>query len=284
MQHLWIFYVFIYSFLKGTRDGMKKAALKRASSSEILFFYSLIGLILILPFSKNAFHTPPIYIFYTFIKSAVVSTGWLMALYALNRMTVSLYGIMDMSRMIFSTFLGVVVLGETLTIPKVIGIVLVILGLTLVNTRNKEGAEKANGFVLTAALLNCVLNSISGTMDKALMKTMEADQLQFWFMLFSFLFYSVIIMVRKEKISLKSLKGNYWVPLMSASLVFGDRLLFIANAMPESQVTLMTVIKQSAVIVTIICGRLFFKDKDIAYKLMCASVILCGIFIALLWG
>ena len=71
---------------------------------------------------------------------------------------------------------------------------------------------------------------------------------------------------------------------MSLSLVFGDRLLFLANASPESQVTVMTVIKQSSVIVTILTGWIFFKEKNILFKLMCALIILCGIFISIFWG
>ena len=67
MQNItWIIYIFIYSILKGTRDGMKKAALKKSTSDEILFFYSLFGFILILPFSQNAFSTPPIIFFTVF--------------------------------------------------------------------------------------------------------------------------------------------------------------------------------------------------------------------------
>lgn len=284
MEYLWIIYIFIYSILKGSRDVMKKAALKKGSPDEILFFYSLISFVLILPFSANALSTPPLYIFYSFIKAAIVSTSWILAFVALKKMTVSLYGIMDMSRMLFSTFLGVVALGETMTVPKAVGVVLVIIGLFLVNLRRPGSADKVSASVIAAALLNCILNSVSGTMDKALMKNMEADQLQFWFMLFSLVLYSLVIIVKKEKISVKSLKGNFWIPLMSISLAFGDRLLFIANAMPQSQVTVMTVIKQSAVIVTILCGRLFFKDKDILYKLICAGIILAGIFVSVFWG
>ena len=69
---------------------------------------------------------------------------------------------------------------------------------------------------------------------------------------------------------------------MSLSLVFGDRLLFTANAMPESQVTIMTVIKQSSVIITVLTGWIFFKEKNILFKIMCCGIILCGIFISIL--
>ena len=69
---------------------------------------------------------------------------------------------------------------------------------------------------------------------------------------------------------------------MSLSLIVGDKLLFEANASPDSQVTLMTVIKQSSVIVTVLTGWLVFKEKHILYKLMCTGIVLAGIFIAML--
>ena len=284
MNSLWVLFIFIYSFLKGSRDAMKKAALKKSSSDEILFFYSLLGFILILPFSGNAFSTPGIYIFYSFLKALIVASSWMLAFVALRSMTVSLYGIMDMSRMVFSTLLGVFVLGEEMTLAKALGVIIVTIGLLLANSKSDSPKGRFSITVLLAALLNCILNSISGTMDKVLMKSMTSDQLQFWFMLFLLVLYGLILIVRKEKVSISTLKGNYWIPLMSLSLVFGDRLLFIANASPESQVTVMTVIKQSSVFVTVLTGWLFFKEKNILFKTLCAIIILSGIMISVIWG
>ncbi len=284
MNSLWVLFIFIYSFLKGSRDAMKKAALKKSSSDEILFFYSLLGFILILPFSGNAFSTPEIYIFYSFLKALIVASSWMLAFVALRSMTVSLYGIMDMSRMVFSTLLGVFVLGEEMTLAKALGVIIVTTGLLLANSKSDSPKGRVSITVLLAALLNCILNSISGTMDKVLMKSMTSDQLQFWFMLFLLVLYGLILIVRKEKVSISTLKGNYWIPLMSLSLVFGDRLLFIANASPESQVTVMTVIKQSSVFVTVLTGWLFFKEKNILFKTLCAIIILSGIMISVIWG
>ena len=66
------------------------------------------------------------------------------------------------------------------------------------------------------------------------------------------------------------------------SLVVGDKLLFEANANPSSEVTLMTLIKQSSVIVTVLTGWLVFKEKNILYKLMCAGIVILGILIPLI--
>lgn len=279
---LWIIFIFIYAFLKGSREGMKKAALKKSSSNEILFFYTLIGFAFAIPFSEDVFALSPTLIFFIFIKSLVVCIAWLCAFAALKKMSVSLYGIMDLSRMVFSVLLGVFVLGESFTLNKWIGVVLVITGLLLVNLKKNTESKGMTAITLTAALMNCFFNAVSGTMDKILMGYMNSSQLQFWFMLFTTIIYGIILIVKKEKISVSSIKNNYWIPIMSISLIVGDRLLFEANASPLSEVTLMTVIKQSSVLVTVLTGWLVFKEKHILYKLFCTMIILCGIFTAIL--
>ena len=59
--------------------------------------------------------------------------------------------------------------------------------------------------------------------------------------------------------------------------VIGDKALFIANGMADSRITIMTLIKQSGCIVTIIGGKFIFKEKNTAYRFFCAAVIICGI-------
>ena len=284
MEHLWIIFVVIYSFLKSSRDCMKKASLKRSSLYEVLFFYTLIGLILALPYFSEAIALSPKYIFFIFIKSAVVCTAWFFSCLALGKMSVSLYGIMDLARVVFSMLLGVIALGESLTMPKVIGALLVITGLLLVNMKKTSNVEKTTASVIIYSLLCCFFNSVSGTMDKALMKYMSSGQLQFWFMLFMTVIYGVTLLFHKREICIKTLTKNYWIPLMSLSLVVGDKLLFEANASPFSEVTVMTVIKQSSVIVTVILGWLLYKERNIIYKLICCLIVLCGIFTSVLWG
>lgn len=283
MEHLWVIFVIIYGVLKSSRDCMKKAALKKSSLYEVLFFYTLIGLCFALPSLPEALKLAPTLIFYVFIKSVVVCTAWFFSCLALGKMSVSLYGIMDLARVVFSMLLGVFALGESLTLPKVVGAVLVILGLLLVNLKRKRSAEKTSLSIIIFSLLCCFFNSVSGTMDKALMGHMTSGQLQFWFMFFMTIIYAVTLFTHRKEMCLQSLKKNYWIPLMSLSLVVGDRLLFEANASPSSEVTVMTIIKQSSVIVTVLLGWLIYKEKNIAYKLFCCLIVLAGIFTAILF-
>jgi len=64
--------------------------------------------------------------------------------------------------------------------------------------------------------------------------------------------------------------------------VIADRALFIANGMEDSKVTIMTLIKQSSAVVTILSGKFIFHEKNVGYKMFCAAIIVCGIVIAVI--
>ena len=283
MQYLWIVFVVIYAFLKSSRDCMKKASLKRSSLYEVLFFYTLIGFLFTLSSLTEALALSPKYVFFIFIKSSFVCLAWFFSCLALDRMPVSLYGITDMSSVIFSMLLAVIALGESLTLPKVAGAILVMAGLLLVNLKKTGKSEKASPLAVIFALLYCFFNSFSGTLDKVLMKHMTSGQLQFWFMFFMSFIYGIVLIFRcrKEKLQIKALSKNFWIPLMSLSLVLGDKFLFEANGSPYSEVTVMTVIKQSAVIMTVLLGWIIYREKNIPFKLFCCGIILCGICVSL---
>ena len=86
--------------------------------------------------------------------------------------------------------------------------------------------------------------------------------------------YLVYIIIKKEKLELKKAFTNPWIYALSFSLVLGDRLLFIANSDPASKVTIMTLLKQSSAILTIVLGKILYHEKHIAKKLLCAFIIL----------
>ena len=110
----------------------------------------------------------------------------------------------------------------------------------------------------------------------------SSGQLQFWYMLFLVFFYLIYIVLTKQQIRWKSALKNYWIWILAVAFVIADRCLFIANGIEGSRVTVMTLIKQSSVIVTILLGKLIFKEKNIGYKLICALVVLSGILISVL--
>ena len=232
-------------------------------------------------------------------------------------MPISLYGLLDLSRVLFATLLAVIVQHEVLSGNQMIGLLLVCVGLLMLKRpkwpmvcrmqkkarensdiqtddgtactisekqKNKEqqNEEHVPVILVLFALASCMLNAISGLLDKILTKDITSAQLQFWYMLFLVLYYLVYIIIAKEKIHVKESLKNPWIWLLAILFVIADRSLFLANANPESRISIMTLIKQSGCIVTILAGKFIFHEKNIGYKLICAAVIIAGIVVAVL--
>jgi len=281
----WVWLVLLYGVLKGARDVAKKKAMEKSEVLGVLFFYTFLSFLIVLPGAKEAMGVPAPLMGATVIKSFVIFVGWICGFRALEKMPVSLYGIIDLSQMLFTMLLGVIFLGERMTLLQGAGLVLVLGGLLMLRVGGKGGAMKGEGVtakLVGMALACCLLNGVSGTMDKVLMKSMTSAQLQFWYMFFLTSFYALYMLIRKIRLDWKNVLKNHWIWIMAVLFVIGDRALFMANGMPDSRVTVMTLVKQSSCVVAILGGRLVFREKNIAFKLLCAGVVIAGIVLAVL--
>ena len=290
---MWILLVFIYGIIKGLREICKKKALEKNSVMEVLFVYTLISLVICTPQIPNAMGVNVRQYFYVALKAFVIFVAWIAGFKAIKKLPVSLYGILDLSRVLFATLLGVFFLGESITFFKAIGLAFVSAGLLLlkfnpfrkkalpVGEVNSADKNSQKIFFVFLAFISCILNAVSGLLDKILMKEMNSSQLQFWYTLFMVIYYGIYVLVRRIKIS-SGVWKNIWVWLLAAGLIAMDKALFISNGYPESQITIMTLIKQSSVIIAIIAGKFVFKEKDILHKILCSAVIITGIIFGIM--
>ncbi len=287
---MWIFLVTIYGLFKGVRDITKKKAMQISSTIEVLFAYTLLSFIMgaaisMLSGEPKPMETDMSALWLIGIKSSVIFIAWICSFKAIKHLPIGFYGIMDMSRVIMAAVLSVVILRESPTAAKLIGTAAVLLGLLLVNFRNDgENTGRAGSVYIVMVLVSCFMNAVSEILDKYLMSSrgLSSGQLQFWYMLFLVILYLGYILISRTKIDWKRLFKNYWLIIMSVLFVFGDRALFEACGYEDSSVITMTLIKQCSVLITIIGGRLVFKEKHTVYKLVCAAVIIAGIVISTL--
>ncbi len=287
---LWIFLVLLYGILKGAREILKKKALEKNSTIEVLFVYTLLSFLIVLPDAGNAAGMELRFYFYIAAKSFVIFLAWMCSFKAIRKMPISLYGVLDLSRVMFATLLGVIVLHEVLSGYQVVGLLFVSAGLLLLKYRPRRGqraeteqTSQGVGLVyVVMAFASCMLNALSGLLDKILMRDISSAQLQFWYMLFLVLFYLLYILLTRTPVDLKSAVRNRWVWMLSILFVIADRALFIANGMPGSRITVMTLLKQAGCVVTILAGKYLFREKDTTHKMVCAMIIIAGIVIGVM--
>lgn len=280
-MELWIIFVLLYGIFKGAREPIKKKILEKNDLLSTLFTYTFVGFLMTIPMAKDVFAIDAGTFALIGVKSFVIFIAWIATFAAVRKLSVSFYSVMDLSRVIFSTLMGVIFLKESLTVKGIISLALVVLGLYLVN-RQKDSVEKStdNRYVWLV-LFSCLLNAVSGTLDKYLMATREISsiQLQFWFMLMLSAMYYAYICIKGNKVDIVGCMKNPYIYILSFLLIAGDQLLFIANSDESSQVTVMTLIKQSSAIVAILSGKFVYGEK-IARKLWCAGIIIFGIVLS----
>lgn len=251
--------------------------------------YTFLSFAIVLPTAKQAMGVEPRLYFYIAMKSFVIFLAWMCSFYAIKRMPISLYGVLDLSRVLFATLLGVIVLQETLGGPQLIGLLFVSAGLLFLKYKPKSlreagtlAGEKVEAKVVVMAFLSCLFNAFSGLLDKLLMREITSSQLQFWYLLFLVLFYLAFILISRTPVNWKRAVCNKWVWLLSLLIVIADRALFVANGMEGSKVTVMTLLKQAGCVVTILAGRILFREKNTGHKLVCAAIIVAGIVIGVM--
>lgn len=286
---MWIWLVLLYGILKGVREIVKKKALAQNSTIEVLFMYTFLSFAMVLPTAKRAMGVEPRLYLYIAMKSFVIFLAWMCSFRAIKRMPISLYGVLDLSRVLFATLLGVIVLQETLGFPQLVGLLLVSAGLLFLKYQPKSlreagrlTGETVEAKIVAMAFLSCLLNALSGLLDKLLMRRITSDQLQFWYLLFLALFYLAFILISRTRVNWKRAVSNKWVWLLSLLIVIADRALFVANGMEGSRVTVMTLLKQAGCVVTILAGRFLFREKNTGHKLVCAAIIIAGIVIGVM--
>lgn len=279
---MWMLYTLLYGLLKGGREIVKKKSMEKSSVMEVLFFYTLLAFLFVVPTAPKVGGVCGRDMILIALKSFVIFVAWLMSFRAIKQIPVSFYGVIDLSRVLFSMLLAFVFLNERLGMIGIFGLILVSVGMIFCNTTIQKKGEKVKTKLIIFALCSSFLNAVSGTMDKVLTKTVNSTQLQFWYMLFLVLYYIIYIIVTKEKIHFKSMIKNYWIWILAIMFVIGDKAIFLANMEAGSQVMIMTLIKQSCCLVSIIGGRIVFKEKNIRYKIIGMVIVVSGILLATL--
>lgn len=279
----WVIYIIVYAILIGFFECARKKSIENNYIYEVLVVLTVISFALAAITCKDVFNINWFVVLAIFVKSLAIAISWIISLYVMRKMSISLYSVISLSRIIFVTIMSVAFLGEIITLKTLIGMSIVILGLILVNKVSNANENKETSFKSVFLLLcACLLSAIAGILDKKVLMYASGDQMQFWFLLFLILIYIFVLVVKRRKIHFAKLKKNYWLLIAALSLVIGDKFLFAANAIPESKVTIITIVKQLSAIESIILGKFIFKEKQVYKKILCSILIIIGIAISVL--
>lgn len=304
---MWVFLAFVSAFFLGFYDIAKKKSLNGNAVLSVLFFNTIFGALIFLPFaivsavypgtvqgsifnaSLNAAEgiLPPIQPLkahlLVVLKTFIVLSSWIMGYYALKNLPITIAGPVNAIRPVLVLMGAVLLFGERLNLLQWCGVAVSLFSLFLLSlSGRKEGIDfKTNKwvFILFGAV---IMGAVSGLYDKYIMKLLPPLFVQSRFNLYQVAVMGGILLIMNRHSSSK-FEWRWWIPLISIFISIADFAYFYSLSYEDALIAVISMIRRGSVIVSFAAGALLFREKNLKSKALDLALILVGLAL-LCWG
>jgi drug/metabolite transporter (DMT)-like permease len=282
----WLFWIVLSSLGLSLYDLSKKASVKGNAVFPTLFISSLSGLVCL-----------SVFLFFTgrlscavgvekedigilFLKSCIVGASWTATYFALKTLPITCAAAIRSTGPLW-TFIGAVILfSEVPTALQGVGMVLVMGGCLFFSRSSSKEKSSGGAKAVALAFLGTVLGSCSALYDKYLLQgcSISSLTLLWWFLAGMCVIFAVAAAVTREKFEFR-----WTMPLTGIMLAFSDACYFNAIADPDSQISVLSLIRRSSIVLTFFIGGAIFHEGNLKRKSLALAAILVGVLLLCLF-
>ena len=301
METLWIIPAFMSAALLGLYDACKKYALKTNDVVPVLFINTLLCSLIFLPLillsaTGNIAESSSLYIptplwhshKYILLKSAIVLSSWIFGYLAMKHLPLTIVGPINATRPVMTIIGALLIFGETLNLWQWAGVTLGIISFFLLSvTGRKEGIRFSHNRWIYFLVCAAILGAASGLYDKYLMSAPIAGgvglnrlEVQSWYNIYQCAMMAIIAIIlwwpRRHSAPVTRLGA---VAMISIFLTGADLCYFYALSLPDSMVSIVSMVRRGSVIVSFLCGALIFHEKNLRAKSFDLLLVLIGLIL-----
>lgn len=297
---MWVYYGLMAAFFLSLYNLCKKWSVRENAILPVLICANGLSVVLMSPIyfasrfypesleGTNLFIPELLLVDHALIlmKVFLMTCSWILAFSALKHMPISLVTPIRASGPFFTLLGAFFLYGERPSEYQWLGFFLIILSMIAYSyIGKKEGISfKTNKWFL-AIVLATFFGACSGLYDKFLLQVQEytAITLLWWFFTYITLFMSVVYLYNRKytKLTNHSFQWRWSILGISALLLFADYFYYEGLSDPEALVVLMSAIKRSQVLFTVVIGGLIFKERNLGLKILPLIGVLLGVFLIL---
>lgn len=275
-----ILFTVLYASFIGFYNIFKKCALKKSSESTILVLFTSVSFLLSLIWIPTGIAIPFKFVLIFALKGFLLTLSWFIILKVLRSADLSIVTVTNVLSAVLSFILGIVIFSESAGIWQIIGSIIIVGGVAGINLSNRHSKGQITPIQLCLLLISALITTSSNVIDKYTTSHLTPYQVQFWFLLFVFVFSWIFFMIEciKSKRFLIEKKdlSNFWIYLVGMFLFVGDFLLFQAYNVPNSQMITISILSKLKIVVTVLAGTLIFKEKNVLKKILFALLVIAG--------
>lgn len=290
-------------FFLGVYDVCKKHALSGNAVLPVLFISNIAGAMIAGPLLLGSLLTPdtmaslhllvePITATghgLIFIKSAIISTSWVLAYFALKHLPISIVSPIRASGPVWTIIGAVAIFHEAPSLMQWVGMALVFAGYFAFSLLGREeGIHFHRSKWVLFIFLATLIGTTSTLYDKWLIQRLGYTpmQVQVWFTLYLcaiFTFYFVVLWWPQRKRG-TPFNWRWSIPLIGVVLYIADFAYFIAVADTDSLIIILSILRRCSVVISFTAGALLFKEANKRKKALVLGGILSGVLLIVLSG
>lgn len=289
---MWLLLAFLSATLLGFYDVFKKQSLKNNAVLPVLFLNTIFSSLIFIPFILLSVFTDNLSgtIFevpvagwevhkYIIIKSFIVLSSWIFGYFGMKHLPLTIVGPINATRPVMVLLGAMLIFGERLNVYQWIGVTLAILSFFLLSrSGKKEGIDFAHNKWILFIVLAAVMGAVSGLYDKFLMKQFNHMLVQSWYNIYQVIIMCPVLLLMwlPKRKSTTPFQWRWTIVLISVFLSAADFAYFYALSFDGSMISIVSMVRRSSVIVSFICGAVFFREKNLKSKAIDLILVLIG--------
>lgn len=276
----WLLWILASSAGLSIYDLCKKASVRNNSVFPTLFITALSGwtaLTVLLAFSGrlgDAASLAPGKVGLLLIKSFIVAASWTATYFALKTLPITCAAPIRASGPFWTLIGAVMIFAEIPDAVQGVGMAFVLAGCVFFSLSSRQDAAAGGLKAVALAFAGTLLGSCSALYDKLLMQGMGIDPLVvlWWFLGGMMVMYAVPAVLGR-----RGFEWRWTMPVTGVLLAVTDACYFTAIAVPGAQISVLSLIRRSSIVLTFFIGGALFRERDIKRKALALAAILLGV-------
>ncbi len=297
---MWLLLAFTSAVLLGFYDVFKKHSLNGNAVIPVLFLNTLFSSLIFLPFilfslsgtsmlEGSIFYVPQAgweVHKYVLLKSFIVLSSWTFGYFGMKHLPITIVGPINATRPVMVLVGALLVFGERLNLYQWIGVLLAVLSFFMLSkSGKKEGIDFKHDKYIYFVVLASVLGAVSGLYDKYLMAPLSEGGIgldrmivQSWYNIYQLFMMGAVMMFLwyPKRKTTTAFHWDWCIILISIFLSAADFVYFYALSLDGAMISIVSMIRRGSVVVSFLCGAMFFREKNLKSKAVDLILVLIG--------
>ncbi|MDT8975629.1 EamA family transporter [Paenibacillus sp. chi10] len=280
---MWMIYAFGAALFAGLTSILAKIGIQRTDSNLATALRT--GIVVIFAWAivfagnlqTNLFDISSKSLFYLVLSGLTTGASWIFYFRALQLGNVNVVVPIDKSSTIMTMLFAIILLGEPVTLLKIISMALIGIGTYMMIQRKQDAGQSSDksGKWVWYAVLSALFAAITAILGKVGIEDVDSNLGTAIRTIVVLIMAWLIVFATKKQGGIKEIDKKSWIFLTLSGLATGMSWLLYFKALQEGPASIVVPIDKLSILVTIIFAYIVFKEK-LSMKAFVGLLLLVG--------